>query len=475
VASALAMRDLLEAQPEPAARPYRGRSPGRGNPNRGSSPGRPARPARAPGAIQARGSQQAGPDIRNGHRELQAQRDQSLFSSDDEDAVVEEVYAHGGYEEDPLGDDSAMMPTIHPSLLDEENGLEVPNLESQPGVQTSQSWHLESAPASAPEFSHGAPGVPQDHNNKPMKPIEKVAWSEQEPQHSAGPVPRRKPASEAGQLPPGRSSVNEAGPASETGRLPPGRSPVNEAGPPPRAGSPTKEATQGGRMPPKTAGPTSEAFHAGRMPAGAVGFLAEGPPGPDFLPQPQAASVAPQMLFPPVALGPEDSPIFAVVLDYLAAGRIDLGLQHIFQVGNERTLRALLQRLDSSETWPELNLPVAQHLARLLVALLCRDPRSSGASEACAWIEGLLRSSRRQPEALMPRDELQALQAALFDLSGMGGGPGTCAARVYYRLFHQAGQQQALPAAPGLCQGPGQAAPRQGFGMPASSLQTACA
>eukprot|EP00930_Biecheleria_cincta_P084499 TRINITY_DN73963_c0_g1_i1.p1 TRINITY_DN73963_c0_g1~~TRINITY_DN73963_c0_g1_i1.p1 ORF type:complete len:925 (+),score=160.93 TRINITY_DN73963_c0_g1_i1:30-2804(+) len=455
VASALAMRELLDAQPEPPARPYRGRSPGRGNQNRGSSPGLPARPARATAAIQARGSQQAGRDMRNGHGELQAKRDQSLFSSDGEDAAMEEVYVHGGYEEQPFGDEQAMMPTIHPSLLDEENGLEAPGLEIQPAAQTSQSWNLEAAPAVVPEVSREGPGVPQDRNDYPLQPIGRVAWSEQEPPQSAGPMPRRKPASEAGQVPPGAI-------------------PVNNAGRPPRAGSPTKEASQAGRMPQKTAGPTSEATHSGRMPAGAVGFLTEAPPGPDFLPQPEAALVAPQMLFPPVALTPDDSPIFAVVLDYLAAGRVDMGLQHIFQAGNERTLRALLQRLDSGETWPQLTLPVAQHLARLLVALLCRNPRSSGASEACAWIEGLLRSSRRQPEALMPRDELQALQGALFDLSGMGGASSTCAARVYYRLFHQVGQQ-ALPVAPGLYQGLGQVAPRQGFALPASSLQAACA
>ncbi|CAE7844995.1 Maneal [Symbiodinium microadriaticum] len=62
------------------------------------------------------------------------------------------------------------------------------------------------------------------------------------------------------------------------------------------------------------------------------------------------------------SLGHEDCPVLAGVFDYLAAGRVELAMQCIFSLGNEQTLRAVLQRLDSDAVWPELPKPEAQHL-----------------------------------------------------------------------------------------------------------------
>eukprot|EP00439_Symbiodinium_sp_Y106_P079944 s1963_g18.t1 len=145
-------------------------------------------------------------------------------------------------------------------------------------------------------------------------------------------------------------------------------------------------------------------------------------------------------------LGYEDCPLLAGVFDYLAAGRVELAMQCIFSLGNEQTLRAVLQRLDPDAVWPELPKPEAQHLARLLVALLCRDPFSSAASEACPWLEALLR--RPHGENLLPAEELLSLQGALFSASAVGGDMGPCAARLYFRLFQR--QAQASASCPQL-------------------------
>ncbi|CAE7313913.1 Manea [Symbiodinium necroappetens] len=146
------------------------------------------------------------------------------------------------------------------------------------------------------------------------------------------------------------------------------------------------------------------------------------------------------------SLGHEDCPVLAGVFDYLAAGRVELAMQCIFSLGNEQTLRAVLQRLDSDAVWPELPKPEAQHLARLLVALVCRDPFSSAASEACPWLEALLR--RPHGENLLPAEELLSLQGALFSASAVGGDVGPCAARLYFQLFQR--QVQASASCPQL-------------------------
>ncbi|CAJ1453008.1 unnamed protein product [Effrenium voratum] len=146
-------------------------------------------------------------------------------------------------------------------------------------------------------------------------------------------------------------------------------------------------------------------------------------------------------VIPSRALNSEDCPLLSGILDYLAAGRVDLAMQCIFSLGNEQTLRVVLQRLESDRVWEQLPKPEALHLARLLVALLCRDPFSPGAAEACPWLESLVRVKGDG----MLQEELSQLQGALFSLSGAGGGLGPCAARLYFQLF-----QQAVPMAGGF-------------------------
>lgn len=87
-----------------------------------------------------------------------------------------------------------------------------------------------------------------------------------------------------------------------------------------------------------------------------------------------STEVCPQQRWP--RLSPEDCPLLGGILDYLAAGRVDLAMQCIFSVGDEQTLRSVLQRLDSGEVWLQLPSPEAKHLVKLLVALICRDPYS---------------------------------------------------------------------------------------------------
>lgn len=145
-----------------------------------------------------------------------------------------------------------------------------------------------------------------------------------------------------------------------------------------------------------------------------------------------STEVCPQQRWP--RLSPEDCPLLGGILDYLAAGRVDLAMQCIFSVGDEQTLRSVLQRLDSGEVWLQLPSPEAKHLVKLLVALICRDPYSAAAKEACPWLETFLRSPY---QALLPSEELPNLQGALFSLSSVGGMLGPMAARIYFHLFQQ--------------------------------------
>lgn len=146
-----------------------------------------------------------------------------------------------------------------------------------------------------------------------------------------------------------------------------------------------------------------------------------------------STEVCPRSRWP--RLSPEDCPLLGGILDYLAAGRVDLAMQCIFSVGDEQTLRSVLQRLDSGEVWLQLPSPEAKHLVKLLVALICRDPYSPAAKEACPWLETFLRSPY---QALLPSEELPNLQGALFSLSSVGGMLGPMAARIYFHLFQQA-------------------------------------
>jgi len=246
------------------------------------------------------------------------------------------------------------------------------------------------------------------------------------------------------------SFSSQAAPASSdacAGHPPPKASqkPRNAAGP---AGAPSRGRTAGplcgaGPMPPATAEQAIQAVQKkadSSIQAVAVKADAHATPGPGFLQEQHLAAPQPIQL----VTGLEDPPVLASVLDFLAKGRLDLAMQCVFNLGNERTLRALLQRLDSRYVWKELPAAEARHLARLLVALVCRDPRGAAASEVCPWLDALLCSSRNDLESLLPHEELPALQGALFSIAGASSTASSSAARVYYQIYHrgQAGRLQ---------------------------------
>jgi len=131
-----------------------------------------------------------------------------------------------------------------------------------------------------------------------------------------------------------------------------------------------------------------------------------------------------------------DAPYLSAVMQYLTAGRVDHALQCAFQYGNEKTLRSALKLLDPRGTWSQLPGEVAAYLAHVLVLLLCKDPLSDKAREACTWLEGLVRVPGGR-EALA-RENQQELRKALFCLSGVPGEGGTLASWLYYQLFQDA-------------------------------------
>lgn len=153
----------------------------------------------------------------------------------------------------------------------------------------------------------------------------------------------------------------------------------------------------------------------------------------------------------------EEPPHLSTALRHLTSGRLDLALQCVFQLGNERSLLALLQRLDGQDIWARLPEAEATYLARLLSALLRRDPAGASGREALTWLESLLR--RPGAAALLPPEEVSALQAAVFSLSSVPGEMGTRAASLYYQLasagqlkspvstmFHEAPFRHGLPS-----------------------------
>jgi len=209
------------------------------------------------------------------------------------------------------------------------------------------------------------------------------------------------------------------------GSGPPGAAPGRPRPPAPLCGA--------GPMPVPEPGTTEQAIQAVQKQADSAIQAVRDLQGPGFL-QEQNLCAPQAMLLTP---GLEDPPVLASVLDFLAKGRLDLAMQCVFNLGNERTLRALLQRLDSRYAWQQLPLAEARHLARLLVALVCRDPRGAAAAEACPWLDALLCSARPDLESLLPREELPALQAALFSIAGATSTASSSAARVYYQLYHR--------------------------------------
>jgi len=251
-------------------------------------------------------------------------------------------------------------------------------LEDIPRRSSSSSWYLQE----------------ESHQN------EVIRLESELPGHSAGPVPRTPPPCGAGRLPDMKEKEEKAAKEME-------RSKVDASTEMLGTGITTSRADVGTEMTPreKSKPPMKTAF---------------------------SAEVCPRTRWP--RLNPEDCPLLAGILDYLAAGRVDLAMQCIFSVGDEQTLRSVLQRLDSGQVWLQLPKPEAKHLVKLLVALICRDPYGAAAKEACPWLESFLRSPY---QTLLPEEELPKLQGALFSLSSVGGMLGPMAARMYFHLFQQ--------------------------------------
>jgi len=157
----------------------------------------------------------------------------------------------------------------------------------------------------------------------------------------------------------------------------------------------------------------------------------------DYLPKPL------NFLEPPDAM----APYLQAAKKYLEFDRVDLAFQTVFRMGNEKTLRAVLNLLDAAEAWRKLPEEEGRYLAHLLTRLLCRDPSSAAAAEACEWLAALARMPGGSK--LLDVGSLPDLQAALFSLSFASSPAGACAAAVYHRLFQQAEFQRQPCAALG--------------------------
>jgi hypothetical protein len=133
----------------------------------------------------------------------------------------------------------------------------------------------------------------------------------------------------------------------------------------------------------------------------------------------------------------EDAPYFSAALRFIKADQLDKAFQCVFRYGNEKTLVAVLKRLQAVPSWKRLPEPDARYLAHLLAKLVCKDPLAAPSLSACTWLDGLLKlSGGRQ---LLAAEDLPDLQAALFSLSGAAGDGGVLASSIYYRLFQVSG------------------------------------
>jgi len=130
-----------------------------------------------------------------------------------------------------------------------------------------------------------------------------------------------------------------------------------------------------------------------------------------------------------------EAPGLSAALRYAAEDHLDHAFQCVFRLGNERTLLGLLQRLDCAAAWPRLPEAEARYLALLLVRLFCKEPQGGAASEACVWLDGLLRAPGGA--ALLPGEDMPGFQRALFSLAGVTDDRGHRAASIYYRLFQE--------------------------------------
>jgi hypothetical protein len=149
-----------------------------------------------------------------------------------------------------------------------------------------------------------------------------------------------------------------------------------------------------------------------------------------------ALGVAPQILDWKLPRD-DDAPYTSAAFRYINAGQIDQAFQCVFRFGNEKSLLAVLKRLESVATWQRLAEGEARYLVHLLVKLLCKDPLSAASLSACAWLDGLLRHPGGRD--MLTQEDLPGLQAALFSMSGAAGEGGFMASSVYYRLFQIGG------------------------------------
>jgi hypothetical protein len=133
----------------------------------------------------------------------------------------------------------------------------------------------------------------------------------------------------------------------------------------------------------------------------------------------------------------DDAPYFSAALKYIKAGKLLEAFHCVFRYGNEKTLVAVLQRLEAAPTWPKLPQEEARYLAHLLAMLVCKAPLASSSVLACAWLDCLL--PLPGGAGLLAAEDRNGLQSALFSLSGAAGEGGLLASSVYYRLFQIGG------------------------------------
>lgn len=133
----------------------------------------------------------------------------------------------------------------------------------------------------------------------------------------------------------------------------------------------------------------------------------------------------------------EEAPYVSAALRHIKADQVEQAFQCVFRLGNEKTLTAVLNRVEAAPTWQRLPEHEARYLAHLLAMIVCKDPLAGGSLTACTWLEGLVGTTGGA--GLLAAEDLPGLQSALFSLSGSAGKGGVLASSLYYRLFQISG------------------------------------
>mmetsp|Transcript_21605 Transcript_21605/g.50440 ORF Transcript_21605/g.50440 Transcript_21605/m.50440 type:complete len:1099 (-) Transcript_21605:81-3377(-) len=130
-----------------------------------------------------------------------------------------------------------------------------------------------------------------------------------------------------------------------------------------------------------------------------------------------------------------DAPGLGAALQCLAGCSVQEAFHVVFAVGNEKTLQAILARVDPESTWPLLPQDEGKHLAHLLARLTCKEPLGEPAVVACEWLHALIQWPGGS-QALRLEDK-ECLRPALFAMSGSPGRARTLSAALYHMLFQE--------------------------------------